>query len=214
VSNQKIRSDTTKKSPPGSTSSTMSMASFQKGTMVFNPVRLKSSSMKSSVTSQKYSCPGREQNQLIHVRVEVGVDDADKEARKHQRGIPDNSRRRVVPWKKERTVSLLFFHLFHYIVSFTSSTDSFFLVEIYLARIHRHGLHWSRHEVKLKLRGLFLPRSFGIFVRTPSPAGFWLSHCIVSSFPVQSNALVEGYSLRWLSDDQLIDFGMANSEGS
>lgn len=32
--------------------------------------------MKSSVTSQKYSCPGKEQNQLIQVSVEVGVDDA------------------------------------------------------------------------------------------------------------------------------------------
>jgi hypothetical protein len=32
--------------------------------------------MNSSDTSQKYSCPGREQNQLIHVSAEVGVDDA------------------------------------------------------------------------------------------------------------------------------------------
>lgn len=32
--------------------------------------------MKSSVTSQKYSCPGREQNQLIHVSVDVGVEEA------------------------------------------------------------------------------------------------------------------------------------------
>lgn len=62
---------------PGSTSSTISIASFQNGTMVFSPVRLKSSSMKSSVTSQKYSCPGSEQNQLIHVSVEVGVEEAE-----------------------------------------------------------------------------------------------------------------------------------------
>jgi hypothetical protein len=62
---------------PGSTSNTISIASFQNGTMAFKPVRLKSSSIKSSVTSQKYSCPGREQNQLIHVRVDVGVDDAE-----------------------------------------------------------------------------------------------------------------------------------------
>lgn len=34
--------------------------------------------MKSSATSQKYSCPGREQNQEIHVRVDVGVDDAER----------------------------------------------------------------------------------------------------------------------------------------
>ena len=61
---------------PGSTSKTMSIASFQNGTMEFNPVRLKSSSMKSSATSQKYSCPGKEQNQDIHVRVDVGVDEA------------------------------------------------------------------------------------------------------------------------------------------
>ena len=60
---------------PGSTSSTISIASFQNGTIAFRPVRLKSSSMKSSATSQKYSCPGKEQNQLIHVRVEVGVDE-------------------------------------------------------------------------------------------------------------------------------------------
>jgi hypothetical protein len=33
--------------------------------------------MKSSETSQKYSCPGREQNQLIQVNVDVGVDDAE-----------------------------------------------------------------------------------------------------------------------------------------
>jgi len=64
----------------------MSMASFQKGTIVFNPVKLKSSSIKSSVTSQKYSCPGREQNQLIHVSVEVGVDEArGKDQSQHQR---------------------------------------------------------------------------------------------------------------------------------
>lgn len=37
---------------------------------------MKSSSIKSSVTSQKYSCPGSEQNQDIHVDDEVGVDDA------------------------------------------------------------------------------------------------------------------------------------------
>lgn len=53
------------------------MASFQKGTIVLSPVRLKSSSIKSSVTSQKYSCPGNEQNQLIHVSVDVGVDEAE-----------------------------------------------------------------------------------------------------------------------------------------
>ena len=52
------------------------MASFQKGTMALRPVRLKSSSMKSSVTSQKYSWPGREQNQAIQVKDEVGVDEA------------------------------------------------------------------------------------------------------------------------------------------
>lgn len=52
------------------------MASFQKGTMALRPVRLKSSSMKSSATSQKYSWPGREQNQAIHVREDVGVEDA------------------------------------------------------------------------------------------------------------------------------------------
>lgn len=64
------------KPTPGSTSKTISIASFQKGTIVFSPVRLKSSSMKSSVTSQKYSWPGSEQNQLIQVKVDVGVDDA------------------------------------------------------------------------------------------------------------------------------------------
>ena len=62
---------------PGSTSNTMSIASFQKGTIEFNPVRLKSSSIKSSATSQKYSCPGKEQNQEIQVSVEVGVDEAE-----------------------------------------------------------------------------------------------------------------------------------------
>lgn len=61
---------------PGSTSRTISIASFQKGTIVFRPVKLKSSSIKSSVTSQKYSCPGREQNQVIQVSVDVGVDEA------------------------------------------------------------------------------------------------------------------------------------------
>jgi hypothetical protein len=38
--------------------------------------------MKSSVTSQKYSCPGREQNQLIHVKVDVGVEEAGMEREK------------------------------------------------------------------------------------------------------------------------------------
>lgn len=32
--------------------------------------------MKSSVTSQKYSCPGNEQNHDIHVEDDVGVDEA------------------------------------------------------------------------------------------------------------------------------------------
>ena len=32
--------------------------------------------MKSSATSQKYSWPGREQNQAIQVREDVGVEDA------------------------------------------------------------------------------------------------------------------------------------------
>jgi hypothetical protein len=53
------------------------MASFQKGTIALRPVRLKSSSIKSSVTSQKYSWPGREQNQAIQVKDDVGVDDAE-----------------------------------------------------------------------------------------------------------------------------------------
>lgn len=44
--------------------------------MALSPVRLKSSSIKSSATSQKYSWPGREQNQAIHVREDVGVEDA------------------------------------------------------------------------------------------------------------------------------------------
>jgi hypothetical protein len=64
---------------PASISNTISIASFQNGTIVFKPVRLKSSSIKSSDTSQKYSCPGREQNQLIHVSVDVGVDEAKRE---------------------------------------------------------------------------------------------------------------------------------------
>lgn len=57
-------------------SRTISIASFQKGTRELRPVKLKSSSMKSSVTSQKYSWPGSEQNHDIHVSVEVGVEDA------------------------------------------------------------------------------------------------------------------------------------------
>ena len=65
---------------PGSISNTISIASFQNGTITFRPVKLKSSSMKSSATSQKYLCPGREQNQLIHVSVEVGVEEPDKRA--------------------------------------------------------------------------------------------------------------------------------------
>lgn len=75
----KIKHDTTintKVDPPGSTSNTISIASFQKGTIAFSPVKLKSSSMKSSDTSQKYSWPGKEQNQLIQVNVDVGVEDA------------------------------------------------------------------------------------------------------------------------------------------
>jgi len=39
---------------------------------------MQSSSIKSSATSQKYSCPGKEQNQEIHVRVDVGVDEAER----------------------------------------------------------------------------------------------------------------------------------------
>jgi hypothetical protein len=74
--NGNVQRQAEKEPTPGSTSNTISIASFQNGTMVFNPVRLKSSSIKSSVTSQKYSWPGREQNQLIHVRVDVGVDEA------------------------------------------------------------------------------------------------------------------------------------------
>lgn len=90
---------------PGSTSNTISIASFQKGTMVFKPVRLKSSSIKSSDTSQKYSWPGREQNQLIHVSVEVGVEDA---------GEAMNA---VCPWQcpgMGLTVPILYF--IHYVV--------------------------------------------------------------------------------------------------
>ena len=74
---------------PGSTSSTMSIASFQNGTIEFNPVRLKSSSMKSSATSQKYSCPGREQNQEIHVRVDVGVDEAERPREERVEAVTD-----------------------------------------------------------------------------------------------------------------------------
>jgi hypothetical protein len=81
------------KPTPGSTSSTISIASFQKGTIVFRPVRLKSSSMKSSETSQKYSCPGSEQNQLIHVRVEVGVEEAEP------RSMSETARTRTRKWK-------------------------------------------------------------------------------------------------------------------
>ena len=75
--NEPYGTQNTTTSLPGSTSKTMSIASFQNGTIEFNPVRLKSSSMKSSATSQKYSCPGKEQNQDIHVRVDVGVDEAE-----------------------------------------------------------------------------------------------------------------------------------------
>lgn len=46
--------------------------------MALRPVRLKSSSIKSSATSQKYSWPGREQNQAIQVREDVGVEDAEE----------------------------------------------------------------------------------------------------------------------------------------
>lgn len=54
---------------PGSTSRTISIASFQKGTIELRPVRLKSSSINSSATSQKYSWPGMEQNHAIQVRL-------------------------------------------------------------------------------------------------------------------------------------------------
>lgn len=62
---------------PGSTSKTISIASLQYGTNAFSPVRLKSSSMNSSLTSQKYSWPGNEQNHVIQVKEDVGVDEAD-----------------------------------------------------------------------------------------------------------------------------------------
>jgi len=65
------------------------MASFQNGTIEFSPVRLKSSSMKSSATSQKYSCPGKEQNQEIHVSVEVGVDEAESAREERVESEPD-----------------------------------------------------------------------------------------------------------------------------
>jgi hypothetical protein len=56
--------------------------------------------MKSSVTSQKYSCPGREQNQLIHVSVEVGVDEAgDKLARILNKPSPAIDKDENVPEK-------------------------------------------------------------------------------------------------------------------
>jgi len=119
---------------PGSTSKTMSIASFQNGTIEFNPVRLKSSSMKSSATSQKYSCPGKEQNQDIQVSVDVGVDEAERPreervevdidgvswANPRRDSRPENERsgqlfalRCKRAMKTTRTVTLLFLNLFH-----------------------------------------------------------------------------------------------------
>ena len=127
---------------PGSTSNTMSIASFQKGTIEFNPVRLKSSSIKSSATSQKYSCPGKEQNQEIHVRVEVGVDEAERAREERVESETDSAsylnprrdsksenegssqllalgHRRVE--KMVHTVTLLFLNLFHALSIFRCS---------------------------------------------------------------------------------------------
>ena len=119
---------------PGSTSKTMSIASFQNGTIEFNPVRLKSSSIKSSATSQKYSCPGKEQNQEIHVRVDVGVEEAERAREERVESDTDgasysNPRRdnksenerssQLLALRRKRmkkmihTVTLLFLNLFH-----------------------------------------------------------------------------------------------------
>jgi hypothetical protein len=112
----------------------MSIASFQNGTIEFNPVRLKSSSMKSSATSQKYSCPGKEQNQEIHVRVDVGVDEAERpreervevdmdgvswaNPRRDNRSENERSSQLLALRRKRmrrmiHTVALLFLNLFH-----------------------------------------------------------------------------------------------------
>ena len=53
-------------SSSGSTSKIISSASLYIGTCDCRPVRLKSSSIKSSDTSAKYSCPSSEQNDDIH----------------------------------------------------------------------------------------------------------------------------------------------------
>jgi hypothetical protein len=99
---------------PGSTSNTISIASFQNGTIEFSPVRLKSSSIKSSATSQKYSCPGREQNQEIHVRVDVGVDEAERAREERVEsdadGVSYSNPRRDNRFENERSSQLLALH--------------------------------------------------------------------------------------------------------
>jgi hypothetical protein len=130
----------------------MSIASFQNGTIVFSPVRLKSSSMKSSVTSQKYSCPGREQNQLIHVIVEVGVEEASERKRggvsvaAHRSGgvIRATQLGRGSRQGSERTVSLL--DLLHDVVAFACAADGLVLLDVSLAGVYRHGMRVSRHR--------------------------------------------------------------------
>ena len=138
---------------PGSTSSTISIASFQKGTIAFRPVRLKSSSMKSSATSQKYSCPGSEQNQLIHVSVDVGVDEPAErcqnaaslvcsirqDAQVVRRQVKVEGR--AAKERGTRTVPvLLLVRILHHLVPFLRPAESLLLLDIRLSRVDRRLL--------------------------------------------------------------------------
>lgn len=56
--------------------------------------------MKSSVTSQKYSWPGSEQNQVIQVKDDVGVEDA-RDGKAWKSSFSIRPKRLMVDWDEE-----------------------------------------------------------------------------------------------------------------
>ena len=103
--------------------------------------------MKSSDTSQKYLCPGNKQNQLIHLSIEVGVDEATSKINQSDLIMAEDERLR---WghnnaqNEAHTIALLSsFRILHNFVSLHSPTDGLILLNFRLCGLCRRWL--SRH---------------------------------------------------------------------
>lgn len=167
---------------PGSTSRTISIASFQNGTIAFRPVRLKSSSINSSATSQKYSCPGKEQNQLIHVNVDVGVEEAVSPTYQFTGSFAvtttkqiNRSRRCKVAVERERldgdetrTISLPILALLHFFIPLTGPGHGLLLFELPLSRVDRCVPRHDRNEETRESGCTWLPRGSPLVAATNS----------------------------------------------